>query len=323
MRQWAPRALEGTGWLAAAALLALSATQWIGSDSRILIAVVQALTPWLLVVGAALIGVPAAFTRRRALALAVCPALITGVVLAAPIVNHPTPPSTTGDEPTLSIFFANALFSNRTPAAAATAIEAAHADVLVMAEFTPELRAELDTAVGATYPYRVERPAPAPSSNGIALWSTVPFESGSVIDVARRPTADVRFSLGGVPVRILGVHTAPPTHDAGYWGEQLDAIGVTADGTDVRTVVIGDFNGSRWHPSFRSLLDRGFTDAHEALGEGWSVSWPTDEGWFPPPFVRLDHALYRHGLSPLGIRDITVPGSDHRGFVVTFAVTGS
>jgi hypothetical protein len=319
MRQWLPRALEVMAWLAAAVMLAVCATQWFSTDTRIVIAIVQALMPWM--VGAAVAIVAVALTcKRLMLALAFVPVLATGLVLAAPLVLHPSPASTTGSEATLSVFFVNALYSNQTPAAAAAVIAGSGADVLVIGEFTPDLRNELDAAAAADYPYRVEQPAPPPSSNGIAVWSRLPFEAGTVIDLAGRPTADVRFSLGGVPVRLLGIHTAPPTHDAGYWSRQLQSIGEHAAGSDVRTLLIGDFNGSRWHPSFRALLRRGFTDTHEALGKGWSVSWPTDEGWFPPPFVRLDHALYGHGLSPLGVRDVSVPGSDHRGFIATFAV---
>lgn len=322
MRERLPLVLQMAAWLAAASMWTVCITQWFGTDSRIAITILQALTPWLLVWSIP-IGVVAAVTRRAALAIAMVPVAITGFALAAPIVAHTNPASTTGSEPTVSVFFTNALFSNPQPAAAAAAVASADADVLVIGEFTPEFAAELDRTLGVTYPYRLERPAPRPSSNGIALWSRLPIEAGSVIDLAGRPTAEARLMLGDTPVRLLGIHTAPPTHDAGYWGDQLRAIGDRADGSDIRTLLVGDFNGSRWHPSFRALLHRGFTDAHEALGRGWSVSWPTDEGWFPPPFVRLDHALYGHGLSPLGIRDITVPGSDHRGFVVTFAVIGS
>ena len=36
-----------------------------------------------------------------------------------------------------------------------------------------------------------------------------------------------------------------------------------------------------------------------------------------PPFVRLDHALVNDGLAVLDVDDFDVPGSDHRGLVVT------
>jgi len=46
-----------------------------------------------------------------------------------------------------------------------------------------------------------------------------------------------------------------------------------------------------------------------------------DRGVLPPPFVRIDHALFSDGVTPLRIDDLDVPGSDHKGFVATFAFT--
>jgi endonuclease/exonuclease/phosphatase (EEP) superfamily protein YafD len=66
------------------------------------------------------------------------------------------------------------------------------------------------------------------------------------------------------------------------------------------------------------MLDWGLSDVHEQLGEGWSRSWPANR--FFPPFVRIDHALVRNGAAGMAMRDIEVPGSDHRGFVATIAV---
>jgi len=68
-------------------------------------------------------------------------------------------------------------------------------------------------------------------------------------------------------------------------------------------------------------MARGWRDAHELLGHGWSVSWPMDEGLLPPPFVRIDHALFGNDLTPTAIDDFEVTNSDHKGFVVTFALT--
>jgi len=46
-----------------------------------------------------------------------------------------------------------------------------------------------------------------------------------------------------------------------------------------------------------------------------------DRGVLPPPFVRIDHALFGDGITPVAIDDLDVPGSDHKGFVATFAFT--
>jgi len=319
MRQWLPRALHISAWAAAAVMLGLCLTQWFGIDDRRTIAALQALTPYVLVWSLPL-GIAAALARRTWLAISMAAPLLTLAVLAAPIAFHAHPASAEGS-PTISVAFANTLYSNPTPELAAAALAGTDADVLVLAEYTPEMQAALDSAVGDRYPHRSDRVMPRPSSNGIAIWSRLPIVTGGPVEVGGRTAIDVTVQVAGTVVRVLGVHTSPPTHDAADWGRQLTAVRDRAGQGDVRTLVVGDFNGSRWHPSFRSLLDDGWTDTHEATGRGWSVSWPTDEGWLPPTFVRLDHALYGNGLSPTALTDIDIPGGDHRGFAATYAIT--
>lgn len=318
MRQWLPRALQLTAWAALAVMLGLSATQWFGFDGNTPVAAMQALSPYVLVWSLPL-GVAAAMLKRPWLAIPMAAPLLTFAVLAAPIVFHPEPAGA-GGAPTVSVAFANTLYSNPTPELAAAALAGTDADLLVMAEFTPEMQSALDAAVAGDYPHRSESVMPRPSSNGIAVWSRLPIVSGGPVEVGGRTAIDVTVQVAGTVVRVLAVHTSPPTHDAAYWGRQIRAIRDRATEGDLRTLVLGDFNGSRWHPSFRNLLDDGWTDTHEAMGRGWSVSWPTDEGWLPPAFVRLDHALYGKGLSPTAITDLDVPGGDHRGFAATYAV---
>jgi endonuclease/exonuclease/phosphatase (EEP) superfamily protein YafD len=115
------------------------------------------------------------------------------------------------------------------------------------------------------------------------------------------------------------MHMPTPLVDVDAWQRDLAtaaAIGRTAEGP---TLLIGDLNSSYWHPGFRRLLDVGFVDAHTAAGSGFSTSWPTD--WWIPPFVRLDHALTIGGLVSTDIADFEIPGSDHRGLMVTVAPT--
>ena len=117
------------------------------------------------------------------------------------------------------------------------------------------------------------------------------------------------------PIRLLGVHPPTPISFFDGWVDDLATFGGLGANAQQPTLIIGDFNASYWHPSFRDLLGEGFTNAHTAHGRGFSTSWPTDE-WFPA-FVRLDHALTGNGLVSTGVEDFNVPGSDHRGFVVS------
>ena len=37
-------------------------------------------------------------------------------------------------------------------------------------------------------------------------------------------------------------------------------------------------------------------------------------------FVRLDHGLVRGAVAPVRVREVPLPGSDHRGFVVLLSL---
>jgi hypothetical protein len=54
------------------------------------------------------------------------------------------------------------------------------------------------------------------------------------------------------------------------------------------------------------------------MGEGLTASWPDHKR--VPPFARIDHALVDSRVVPTDVRNVTLPGSDHIGFVIEVAV---
>ena len=318
MPRWVIRTLDTIGWLALVPMLALCVTLWFGIEGRRTIAAFQALTPWVLV-WAAPIALAASLGRRHALALVALVPVITLLAMSYPIVFHPEPAAAAKGSPTLTVAYSNVLYSNPTPDQVAAELLATDADVLVLVEFVTPVQQALEAAAGDDYPYRAE--SVFRSAGAIGLWSRHPIVSGGVIELDERPTVDVILDVDGHEIRVMGVHPHPPTFNAPLWSEQIDAIGDRAALGNHPTVIIGDFNASRWHATFRNLLDRGWQDAHEVLGHGWSVSWPMDEGLMPPPFVRIDHALFGNGVTPTAVRDFDVTNSDHKGFVASFALT--
>ena len=317
------RTLHALGWVAIVPMLGLCATQWFGVDGRRTFVAFQAITPFVLFC-AAPIALAACLGRRHSLAITALVPLTTLMALSFPIVFHADPPAVAEGAPRFSIAYSNMLYFNTTPDAAAARMIATDADVLVLIEITPPLHDSLIAALAESgndyYPYRVG--TTRRGSESIELWSRRPIVSGGLVELGNRPAIDVMLDIDGAQVRVVAVHPYPPTFDAPGWQTQLQEIGDAVAGTATPTLLIGDFNGSRWHPSFRRLLDRGWLDAHEVLGHGWSVSWPMDEGWLPPQFVRIDHALFRNGITPTGIDDFEVPGSDHKGYRVDFGFTG-
>ncbi|MFZ4718536.1 MAG: endonuclease/exonuclease/phosphatase family protein [Ilumatobacteraceae bacterium] len=306
------------GWIAVGGLLALCATQWVGFDQWRPVAVLQAMTPYLL--GLALpIGVAAAITGEWWMAAACVVVLATLAGLVAPAIRAEQAPGNAGEAGAmLSIFFGNLLAWNPNPGEAMAVVAATGADVLVLAEFNPDMHAALVAACGDRYAHRLEDVRPDPA--GIALWSTVPF-TGDMVPLSDRPAIDAVLDVDGRPLRVIGLHTEPPTMRARAWSRELRELGDRADEGDAAmpVVLLGDYNAARWHPSFRRLLARGWVTAHEWLGQWHSNSW-ANEGRALPLFVRIDHALLRGPVTPVRITDVPLPDSDHCGFVVTVSL---
>lgn len=326
----AARLAESAAWVALGAmglLLLTQVTGWGGSWGPVY--ALQALTPALLA-PALPIAVAAALTRRWWIAGTAAVVVAALVWLAAPLLFPGGDPDVPDAAPRLTVLQANVLRVNPRMQDAAEAVmaEAARADVDVLAlnELTPAMASALDDAGAAQdYPYRAERVRPG--GDGTALWSRMPISRGEMFRTGPRWGAvielDVTSAAGGTePIRVVTAHpTHPLQEDGGAWRRALDAAADTALADGPPALLVGDLNASWWHPAFRDLLDRGFTDAHQRLGQGWSRSWPADS-WLPA-FVRLDHALTTDGVTAVQVRDFDIPGSDHTGLVVTVAVTGS
>jgi endonuclease/exonuclease/phosphatase (EEP) superfamily protein YafD len=309
-------------WAATCAGAAVLATQIAGWSRMQIVAVAQSLTPHL--VAAASVGVVIGVADRRLPLVAAAGVVAAGLAaIVMPAIRFgrrppPPPPPNTGS--TLTVAHANLLYENvRLAREAVAAMLATDADVLAMSEFTPHHeRAMIELDAAQRYPHRVQRSDMR--STGVALWSRLPISDVLIVPMDRRPgiVATVASAIG--PLRIVLTHPDPPTSSLGLaqWESSLRTISALGRAPGPPTLIVGDLNAARWHPPFRRLLRSGWRDAHEEAGRGLGVSWPM-VGAMPFPFVRLDHALLDGRLDAVAVRDMTVPGSDHRGFVVTVA----
>lgn len=309
--------LEIVGWLLVAGMGILALTQAIGWTGWPIVYAVQAGTPYLLTPSVPLAMVAASQARH---AMAFVSALIAVALLwlTMPVVFHAEAARPAADGVHLTIAHANTYIDNDRPDAAATVLIDLDADLIAVTELSKGISDALRAqGVAESHPYFIEKARG--SRNGVALFSRYPI-SGAAEKFGHQVGIDAIVDVHGTPVRVMVVHPLPAVSRWAlrYWRRDLSIIGSQAVEGDTPTVVVGDFNASRWHPVFRRLLARGLTDAHEQLGHGFSTSWPTD--WVTR-FVRLDHALMTEGLVATDIDDLTVPGSDHRAFVVTIATT--
>jgi endonuclease/exonuclease/phosphatase (EEP) superfamily protein YafD len=304
-------AAEGIAWIALTAMGMTTVLPWIRRVRGRPATVVRSLSPW-----AAIPALPLAFVAarrgRRPLAGAAGAVAALATASTVPLVRgrrqrHPA----AGAGP-LSIVHANLLFDNMRMAEVARLLERLDADVLTFGEYTPHHAHVLREApVAAAYPHRIEMPAALAS--GTALWSRYPVAPGDP-PATRHHTVvgDVAGPAG--TVRIIVVHAQSPIIDHGQWSDDLAALALVDPGRPA--VITGDFNAAWWHPEFRQLLANGWRDVHQIVGRGLSPSWPVNR-LVPPAFIRLDHGLVNDGLVVDGVIDLDIPGSDHRGLLVS------
>ncbi len=271
--------------------------------------------------GTPLVLVIASLTRRWIQAATALMLVMTSWFAVSPALGRDPLPFWANGATELRLASANVYFLNNRPVDAARALYAADADIVAVSELVPSF-VSAATGIGfdERYPYRLLDPQESigdeSASGGLGLYSKYPFED--LVRVGRDRAPFVRVVLpNGQGIRVLPVHAVSPStaHRVGSWASDMARLGRLVEATDEPMLLLGDFNSGRWQPAFGALLRRGLTDAHEAVGRGLSRSWPH---WFP--LFRLDHALYTRGLAARSVRDLDIPGSDHRGFVATLAI---
>ena len=302
---------EGIGWFALTAIGVTTVLPWLRRVRGRLATVVRSLSPW-----AAIPAIPLAFLAarrdRRALAGTAGAVAVIAAASTVPLVRRRRQPRATARTDPLSIVHANLLFDNMRMADVARLLERLDADVLTFSEYTPHHAHVLREApVAAAYPHRIEMPAALAS--GTALWSRYPVAPGDPPPTRHHTVVgDVAGPAG--TVRIIVVHTQSPVAHHRQWSDDLSSLALV---DSVRpAVMMGDFNAAWWHPEFRQLLATGWRDVHQILGRGLSASWPVHR-LVPPAFIRLDHALVNDGLIVEQVTDLDIPGSDHRGLLVS------
>lgn len=300
------------GWIVITPIALLAISQVLGLASWRFLAVLHALTPYLL---APAIPMAALAIWRRHWGLGVTATAVTVVLVALswPLVFSPGQRSAAASAAPLRITHSNVLYENERLDDAVETILSSESDLLVITEYTPRVHDAFEASpLGARWPHRIDHSQDSPG--GTAVWSRYPISPRSAPDT-KFATVIVDVTLPDrSTVRVVGAHAPTPTHDFDRWRDELADLARFAR-SGIPTVVVGDLNASWWHPDFRDLLAAGLRDAHQVSGAGFSVSWPT--GMTIPPFVRLDHALVDEQLVVDAVADFDVPGSDHRGFDVT------
>jgi endonuclease/exonuclease/phosphatase (EEP) superfamily protein YafD len=295
----------------------VEASRTLGPNVVVFLHPAHAVLPW--IVAPSLLVAAVAVLRRRLLPLLLGTAVaISGWFAVSPARGVTPRPVWVGSADFLTIVSANLKFDNKTPAQVAPAIAARNAEVVVIEELTDAFVLEFERA-GFVNNYPFRSLVPRPGGIGAGIYSKYPFANVRRTGSTKLPEVDVSLPSGQT-ARVLVMHPLPPLSDADAdaWTNELSRLGARATKeTKDPFVAIGDFNATRWQPAFGRLLHV-YTDVHEAVGKGLSMSWPQGAGI--PPIVRLDHALVNDMAFPVAVDDFVVPGSDHRGFAVKLAL---
>ena len=134
----------------------------------------------------------------------------------------------------------------------------------------------------------------------------------------RQPRAKIKPPRA-IDFEVMSVHPRAPTGPklTPYWSREISRL-PKADEPGPPRVLAGDFNATLDHVKLRDLMDTGYRDASEVMGDGLLTTWPSKLKW-PLP-VTIDHFLVEE---PIKIRDydvMQVNNTDHRAIYTELVV---
>lgn len=109
------------------------------------------------------------------------------------------------------------------------------------------------------------------------------------------------------------IRTTPPVTRPEDWQRELRGLPRAPEEGPIR-LLAGDFNATFDYAEFRNIVDSGYVDAADQVGQGLTATWP--ERRTAPP-VTLDHVLVDGRAAVEGFRVADVPGSDHRAVIAS------
>lgn len=191
-------------------------------------------------------------------------------------------------------------------------------DLLAVQELTPEAERALEAAgLDQELPYSATEPE-APWA-GTGLWARMPLSDAQTLEGFTFHQVRATVELESGPVTVLAAHPAAPQIRGGHvWADEQQALVDLVASLEGPLILAGDLNATRDHAAFRDLEAAGLTDAPDAAGSGFAPTFP--EGLRVPPLAAIDHVLTREvELRATDVAAHTIPGSDHRALVVTYA----
>ena len=267
--------------------------------------------------------------------------LLASVTIATPefIDTWAKRPEALPDRPVIRLMTYNIYANNRALTRVSEPIDAVDPDILVLQEFWPEFRSDLDPILDARFPYRVR--CQGGQRAYIALYSKYPFEAAPGQDCIDSPSRTertahiaVRFTEPGPrPFTVMTTHLDWPLP------AERKRLQFAALSQDIATipgplVIAGDFNSTPFSQFLRNFArDNGLTRETHVLPTYPASDFPR---FLPseiplwrnlpielrvPLFLPLDQVMQRQGIRVLKVELApSSGGSDHFPVVVDFQV---
>jgi endonuclease/exonuclease/phosphatase (EEP) superfamily protein YafD len=321
--------LPAIGWFVCALLAAVVVTHrlqiWFTVDEGSVLAIAYDVLPLVLFL-APVICISAAITGHLLLATAGAALTAYHGVLVIPRLISQRAPSWARGAPQFLLAVANVYVDNPTPAAAAQQLTECGADVIVIAEATPEFMRVFDSVGGdASHPHRVSDPADT-SDYAVAIASRLPLgPSSAVRSIGELRLAVAEVEVGGILTTIAALNPRSTFDSNGQeiWKDQIEELKAFVPTVAGPLVVAGDLNSTEFRPEFEELLSAGLDDAIDSLGQAWKPSFSLKSVWPLGIFgviARVDQALVNDQVCGLRVHNLDPRGSDHLPFVITLAI---
>ncbi|MFF2620561.1 endonuclease/exonuclease/phosphatase family protein [Oerskovia jenensis] len=304
-------------WVVGGVVLAMTLVRAVPYDGVTPLAQVVGVTPWVAAL-ALLVAAAALVLRRRLLAILCAVALVAQVAWVAPFFV-PGAGIESGAQGTLRVLTVNAYFGQADAAAVVQMVHEQDADVLAVVELTADFHDRLEAAgIETVMPHHVDAKV-GTGSPGSGLWSRTALTDPDTTEWSTFAMPAATVDVDGVPVRVTAVHPVPPLPEiTGVWHQEMADLARRAHDETLPQVLLGDFNSTYDHASFRAVLGDRFHDATRTAGRGLNLSWPVGER--VPTFLDLDHVVVDEGMRVDDLSSLVVPGSDHRALAVTVQV---
>ncbi|HEX6077493.1 MAG TPA: endonuclease/exonuclease/phosphatase family protein [Micromonosporaceae bacterium] len=305
--------------LATLGLVGLLVCRVAGIDSATPVAQLISFLPYAVPAGV-LLALLAGFLRRRRTALA---ALLASAVLTVLLV----PRMVGGDAPVvpdgvlLRVMTVN-LWHGDATAELMALLRAERPDLLSVQEVTPQAATRLERAgITDLLPHAAVRPAPGVA--GTALYGRAGFTDARTLHQSSRfDMVRAWYVHKGVALDVVATHPSPPIPGPGgavaAWHRDLGRLPRAAPDDGVVSLLAGDFNATLDHAALRRLIDSGYVDAADAVGDGLTPTWQ----WSVIPPVTIDHVLVEEGIGIRAVRVHDVGRSDHQAVVADLVVPG-